>query len=339
MGNRARRARHVVVLAVALTGLGGVPAVASPAATSQDFGPIVITGVPRAPDRTKTPPERPTQKVVPLATIDTQVASGATAYVYSELRAYDADQANLIDNEIRCSGAGASNVVMGENVLPSTHSDPALRDIKIINRFLVTASTSGTLSCTLFLRTASTSSSVAKETVEGTLRFASTAVGGDVNGKAVQRSLPVGNLPVTSSTVAPVVTATLPAGYRTAAVIADVEYHRGPETSPESTVHHSRARFTLTVTTSGGANCASAPVARTEETVVRMVNHAAIPLYTKVPINPGCTEIHAEVTTTHLSGNPGTVGGAAPGLSDDTGENGSTPNHTSAMTHLFVVPS
>jgi hypothetical protein len=340
MRSRTQRAAYAATaLAVIVTGLGGVPAAASPASDIEDFGPIVITGVPKAPNLKATPPEKPTQKVVPLATVDPQMTAGDTAYVYSELRAYDADQANLIDNEIRCSGAGGSNVVMGENVLPSTSTDPARRDIKIINRFLVTASTTGTMHCTLYLRTASTSTSVAKETVEGTLRIASTSVGGDVNGQAIQRSLPVGNLPVTSTTVAPVVNATLPAGYQNLAVIADVEYHRGPEPTPDSPIHYSTARFTLTVTTSGGPNCASAPVAQTEETVVRGVNHAAIPLYTKVPINPGCTEVQAKVTTTHLGGNPGTVGGAAPGLTDETGVTGSTPNHTSAMTHLFVVPS
>ncbi|MET8850198.1 hypothetical protein [Amycolatopsis sp. NPDC004625] len=330
MKNRTKCAG--LALALTLTGLGGAPA---DAATSQDFGPVVVTGVPKAP----TPPAKATQKVVPLATIETQVAAGATAYVYSELRAYDADQANLIDNEIRCTGAGASNVVLGENVLPATHPDPALRDIKIINRFLVTATTSGALSCTLSLRTASTSAFEARETVSGTLRFASTSVGGDAAGTAIQRSLPPGNLPVTSATVAPVVTAGLPAGYRELAVIADVEFHRGPEPSPDSPIHYSTARFTLTATTSGGPDCASAPVAQTEETVVRGVNHAAIPLYTKVPVSPGCTQLSAKVTTTYVAGNPGSVGGAAAGLTDETGVSGSTPNHTSAMTHLFVVPS
>ncbi|MEV4050121.1 hypothetical protein AB0J55_02945 [Amycolatopsis sp. NPDC049688] len=330
MNNRTKCAG--LALALALTGLGGTPA---GAATSQDFGPVVVTGVPKAP----TPPAKATQKVVPLATIGTQLTAGATAYVYSELRAYDADQANLIDNEIRCTGAGASNVVLGENVLPATHPDPALRDIEIVNRFLVTATTSGALSCTLYLRTASTSAFEARETVSGTLRFASTAVGGDADGTAIQRSLPAGNLPVTSTTVAPVVTATLPAGYRELAVIADVEFHRGPEPTPDSPIHYSTARFTLTATTSGGPDCASAPAAQTEETVVRGANHAAIPLYTKVPVNPGCTQVSAKVTTTYVAGNPGSVGGAAAGLTDETGVSGSTPNHTSAMTHLFVVPS
>ncbi|WP_410644374.1 hypothetical protein [Amycolatopsis sp. lyj-346] len=322
-------------LALILTGIGGTPAGASPAEGPQDFGPVVVTGVPKS----ATPPARPTQKVVQLATIDTAISAGATAYVYSELRAYNADQPNLIDNEIRCTGAGRSNVVMGENVLPATHPNPALRDITIVNRFLVTATSSGKLTCVLYLRTNSTSAFEARETVAGTLRFASTAVGGDANGTAMQRSLPVGNLPVTTTVVAPVVTATLPAGYRQLAVIADVEFHRGPEPTPDSPIHYSTARFTLTATTSGGPACASAPVAQTEETVVRTVNHAAIPLYTKVAVNPGCTQVSAKVTTTYIAGNPGTVGGAAPGLTDETGEIGTTPNHTSAMTHLFVVPS
>lgn len=336
MNNHTRRTGLAAAVALVLTGIVGAPAVAGPASAAQNFGPLVVTGVPHAP---KEEGEKPTQKVVPLATIGTQVTAGATAYVYSELHAHDADQVNLIDNEIRCTGAGASNVVMGENVLPASYPDPARRDIRIVNRFLVTASKSGMLSCTLYLRTASTSPSDARETVDGTLKFASTAVGGDAGGTAMQRSLPVGNLLTTSSTVAPVVNATLPAGYHDLAVVADVEYHRGPEATPDSKIHYSTARFTLTVTTSGGPNCPSAPVAQTEETVPRNVNHAAIPLYTKVPVNPGCTQVSAKVTTTHVGGNPGFVGGAAPGLTDQTGVNGSMPNHTSAMTHLFVVPS
>ncbi|WP_410594271.1 hypothetical protein [Amycolatopsis sp. lyj-23] len=326
-----RSAAAAVVLALAGTAVAGTPAGASAA----EFGPVVVTGVPRAPESGV----KPVQKVVPLATVETQLAAGAIAYVYSELRAYDADQVNLIDNEIRCTGAGAENVVLGENVLPSDHPDPARRDITIVNRFLVTASRSGTLSCTLYLRTASTSTSEARETVEGSLRFASAAIGGDLTGAAVQQLLPEGNLPVTTTTVAPSITATLPAGTRELAVIADVEYHRGAEPTPDSKIHYSTARFTLTATTAGGPDCASAPVAQTEETVPRGVNHAAVPLYTKVPINPGCTRVSAKVTTTHLGGNPGSVGGAAPGLTDETGRTGSLPNHTSAMTHLFVVPS
>ncbi|WP_255947944.1 hypothetical protein [Streptomyces odontomachi] len=334
MKERARWRRLVASTTVALTALVGVLAGAGSvaAATSQDFGPTVITGIPAAPP-VGTPA---TQKVVPLATVTTSLTAGQTAYVYSQLRAYAADQVNLVDNEVRCSGAGSSNVVMGENVLPST-GDPAHQDITVVTRFLVSATTSGTLSCTLYLRTASTSSSVAKETVSGTLRFASTSVGEDSAGLAMQKSLPAGNIPVTTSVTTPVLDQTLPAGYSQLAVIADVEYHRcGVDSCPNN---FSTAKFTLTATTSGGTGCASAPAATTQESVPRGVNHAAIPLYTIVTLAPGCDQVHAQVTTTHVGGDTGSVGGAAPGLTDSTGQSGDTPNHTSAMTHLFIVPS
>ncbi|MPZ81689.1 MAG: hypothetical protein GEV28_15315 [Actinophytocola sp.] len=323
-------------IAVVMTGFVGVVADATSAAAtiSQDFGPVVITDVPPTP---RDPDLPATQKVVHLATVDTPMAAGSTAYVYSELRAYNADQVNLIDNEVRCAGAGASNVVMGENMLPPP-GDPAHRDIRIVTRFLVSATTSGTLTCKLYLRTASTSYEAGRETVEGTLRFASTSVGEDVNGLAVQKSLPVGNPAVISSITAPVIDRTLPSGYSRLAVIADVEYHRCAG-NPACAYGYSKARFTLTVTTSGGTGCASAPVAQTEETVATGVNHAAVPLYTIVPLGPGCTHVHAQVTTTHLAGDVGSVGGAAAGLTDSTGQSGSSPNHTSAMTHLFAVPS
>jgi hypothetical protein len=327
------KARLAAVAAVTMAALGVVDVGAASAAPNQDFGPVVITGVPKAPP-VGTPA---TQKVVPLATIETEVASGATAYVYSELHAYDADQVNLIDNEVRCSGAGASNVVMGENVLSPT-GDPAHTNITIVTRFLVSATTSGALTCTLYLRTASTSAFVAQETVSGNLRFASTSVGEDVNGVAIQKSLPAGDIPVPGTVTTPVVDRTLPAGYTKLAVIADVEYHRCASGYSCPTTW-SKARFTLTATTSGGTGCASAPVAQTEETVVRGVNHAAIPLYTTVTLKPGCTRVQAKVTTTHTGGDVGSIGAAAAGLTDATGQSGDTPNHTSAMTHIFAVPS
>ena len=319
---------------VVLAGFGGAVADAAPAgaSTAQDFGPIVVTGVPAAPP-VGTPAS---QKIVPLATIDTSLTAGSTAYVYSTLKAYDADQVNLIDNEVRCSGAGSSNLVMGENVLPAT-GDAAHRTITIVTRFLVTATTSGVLRCTQYLRTASTSSSVAQETVEGTLRFASTSVGGDAGRAAMQQSLPSGNVAVPSAATIPVLDRTLPAGYTKLAVIADVEYHRcGASECPEA---FSTARFALTATTSGGPGCDSATVAVSEETVARGVNHAAIPLYTTVMLRPGCTHVHAEVTTARVGGDVGSVGGAAVGLTDSSGRTGSLPNHTSVMTHLFAVPS
>lgn len=327
--------RCAVVLSAVAVVAGGTASGAQAAAPvkSTSFGPTVITEVPKAPDQTKG--EQPSQKVVPLGTISTELREGKTAYVYSTIDAFDADDTNLIDNEVRCSGASTASVVMGENVLNRTGTSP-LRKITVVTRFLVTARRSGTLSCTQYLRTASTGPNVSRETVKGEMRFASEDVVGDVNGVALQRSLKEATPPVTTSVTTPVLSGKIPAGMKQLAVAADVEYHRCRDTCTE------RVRFALTVTTSGGANCASAPVAQIERSLQRGINHLAVPLYTKVPIAPGCTDFQAKVTTTHLWGDPGKVGGPAPGLCDTSGLNNCPPpqkNHESAMTHIFAVPS
>ena len=328
-----KKSAIVVALATSLLGIGVSDTSATTATLRDDFGPTVVTGIPADP-----PDGVPaTQLVVPLATVDTPITAGTTAYVYSELRAYDAAHANLIDNEVRCTGAGASNVVMGENVLPAAGA-PVHKDITLVTRFLVSATVDGTLTCTLYRRTASTAPAVSRETVSGHLRFASTSVGEDVNGYAMQKSVPAGNFAVPGSLTTPVLDRTVPARYTKVAVIADVEYHRCAH-GPSCTANYSKARFRLTVTTSGGANCPSAPVAQIEESVPRGVNHAAIPLYTTVQLPTGCDTFHAKVTTSYLAGDVGTVGGAATGLTDETGQTGSSPNHTSVMTHIFAVPS
>jgi hypothetical protein len=315
----------VLAAVTVLTGVTAIAANAATSAKSASFGPAVITDIPKS--------SKPAiQKVVPLATIETSLPAGKTAYVYSTVTAYNADGVNLIDNEVRCSGAGKADVVMGENVQPAP---AAPSKVNVITRFLVKATTSGKLTCNQFLRTSSTSDHVARETVESTLRFASEDVVGDVNGAALQRSLPPGNTKVTTSATTPVLSGKIPAGLKELAVIADVEFHRCDANS-KCTV---RARFALTVTTSGGANCPSAPVAQIERTLQQGINHVAVPLYTKIPLKAGCTDFQAKVTTTHLAGDPGYVGGEATGLSDTTGPNGSEPNHGSAMTHMFAVPS
>jgi hypothetical protein len=325
--------RCAAVLAAVTVVAGGTAfeAQAATSAKSASFGPTVITDVPKAPDATKH--EKPTQKVVPLGTIETTIQAGTTAYVYSTVDAYDADDVNLIDNEVRCSGAGRSSVVMGENVFPRTSTSP-LRKLTVVTRFLVTAESSGELICNQFLRTGSTSPNVSRETVKSELRFASEDVTGDVNGVALQRSLKEGTPPVTTSVAAPVLSGKIPAGPKQLAVIADVEFHRC-STTPKCTV---KARFALTVTTSGGANCPSAPVAQIERTLQQGINHVAVPLYTKFPVKPGCTDFQAKVTTTHLAGDPGTIGGPAT-LPNGSGPINSTPAHESGMTHIFAVPS
>jgi hypothetical protein len=323
--------RCAAVLAAAAVVAGGtvVEAQAAPSAKSASFGPAVITDVPKDPEGS----DPAIQKVVPLGTIETSLQAGKTAYVYSTVTAYDAADVNLIDNEVRCSGAGTSDVVMGENVLPAPGA-PAR--VKIITRFLVKATTSGKLTCNQYLRTSSTSPNVSRETVQSEMRFASEDVAGDVNGAALQRSLPYDPTPepVTTSVTTPVLSGKIPAGKKELAVIADVEFHRcGGDC-------FTKARFALTVTTSGGANCPAAPVAQIERTMQQGVNHAAVPLYTKLPLKAGCTDFQAKVTTTHLAGDPGFVGGAARGLCNTTGPNNcEDDSHESAMTHIFAVPS
>ncbi|TWF76174.1 hypothetical protein FHX44_112062 [Pseudonocardia hierapolitana] len=329
--NLFRRCAAVLAVATVMAGGTAFEASATTSAKSDTFGPAVITDVPKAPDTTKG--EKPIQKVVALATIDTTLQAGRTAYVYSTVTASEADDVNLIDNEVRCSGAGKANVVMGENVMPRTSGSP-LSTITVVTRFLVKATTSGELTCNQYLRTASTSPNVSRETVKSELRFASEDVIGDVNGAALQRSLPPGNTPVTSSVTTPVLSGRIPAGLKELAVIADVEFHRC-NTASKCTV---KARFALSVSTSGGANCPSAPVAQIERTLQRGVNHAAVPLYTIVPLKAGCTDFQAKVTTTHLAGDPGSVGGEVK-LPDKTGPITSDPKHDSAMTHVFAVPS
>jgi hypothetical protein len=329
--------RCAAVLAAASMVAGGtaIEAQAATSAKSATFGPTVITDVPRDPED-----DAPaTQKVVPLGTIETSLQAGKTAYVYSTVTAYNAADVNLIDNEVRCSGAGRADVVMGENVQPAPATPST---VNIITRFLVTATSSGKLTCNQFLRTSSTSANVSRETVKSEMRFADEDVSGDVNGAALQRSLPYDPTPdlVTTSVTTPVLSGKIPAGKKELAVIADLEFHRcGGDCV-------TKARFALTVTTSGGANCPSAPVAQIERTMQRGVNHAAVPLYTKLPLKAGCTDFQAKVTTTNLGDKPpfkpGFVGGAAPGLCDTTGPNNCKDplkNHESAMTHIFAVPS
>ncbi|MFC5234945.1 hypothetical protein [Pseudonocardia zijingensis] len=319
------------MLAAVAVAAGGtaVEAQAAASAKSTSFGPAVITDVPKTPEKGDA-----TQKVVPLGTISTELRKGKTAYVYSTVTANNADHVNLIDNEVRCSGAGRADVVMGENVFPRNSGSP-LREITVVTRFLVTATSAGKLTCEQFLRTSSTSEFVSRETVRSEMRFASEDVIGDVNGVALQRSLPHGNTPVNPSATTPVLSGKIPAGLKQLAVIADVAYHRCNGCS-------ATVRFALDVKTSGGANCPSAPVARIERTVQPGINHLAVPLYTKFPLKAGCTDFKAQVTSTTVAGDPGNIGGAAPGLCDTTGLNNCRApqkNHESAMTHIFAVPS
>ncbi|HEX6360677.1 hypothetical protein [Actinophytocola sp.] len=324
--------RFVGLTAIAGAAFVGVAPPAS-AATSVVFGPQVITGIPAA--------SKKTHKVVPLGQIQAAVTAGQTAYVYSTLRAYDSAHVNLVDNEVRCAGAGSSNVVLGENIDPAANANPGRGDITIVNRFLVSATSTGTLTCTIYLRTTSLFETTSSLTVSGTLRFASLRVAEDANGLAMQTSLPNGNTVVADTVYTPILDRTIGSGHTQVAVIADVEYMSCYPTACGHSSTTSGTRFTLFANQmSGNTVCASAPAAQTSVTVSRQTHHKVVPLYTTVTLTPGCDRIYAYVRAEYVSGPTGAIQGQADNLTDETGASGTgLPEHDSAMTHIFAVPS
>ncbi|MEV8440584.1 hypothetical protein AB0425_24650 [Actinosynnema sp. NPDC051121] len=315
-----------LVVAVAMAVGVATPAEAE---TAKTFGPVAVTGVP--------PASAEIHKVQAMATIDAQVTAGQTAYVYSTLRAYGSAHVNLVDNEIRCTGAGSGNVVMGENIDPAGMANPGRGDITIVNRFLVSATSTGTLACTLYLRTSSLTDFTSSLTVSGTLRFASLQVAEDANGLAMQTSLPNGNTVVADTVYKPILDRTIAAGHSQVAVIADVEYMSCYPTTCEHSSTTSNALFTLYARQmNGNTVCANATPAQTSVAVSKQTHHKAVPLYTTITLVPGCDRIYAYVRADYLDGPTGAIQGQSNGLTDSTG---SAARHDSAMTHLFAVPS
>jgi hypothetical protein len=323
--------RFVAISAIAAATLVGASTPAS-AAESITFGPQLISGIPAAGEKI--------HKVQTLGRIDAEVTAGQTAYVYSTLRTNGSAHVNLVDNEVRCFGAGTQNVVLGENIDPAANANPGRGDITIVNRFLVTATSSGMLSCTIAVRAASLSPNRSSFTVSGTLRFASLDVAEDANGSAMQTLLPNGNTVVGGNVYTPVLDRVIGSGHEKVAVIADVEYMSCFPTACEHSSTTSGARFTLFVNQMNGDTvCASAPAAQTSVAVSRQTHHKVVPLYTTVTLAPGCDRIYAYVRGEYVDGPTGAIQGQANGLSDETGGSGSTAKHDSAMTHVFAVPS
>jgi hypothetical protein len=322
-------ARMMVLLVVGASAFAGISPAAD-ASTSGTFGPVLITGIPAA--------GQGFHKVDALHQISVEMVAEQTAYVYSTLRAYGSAHVNLIDNEVRCSGSGSSNVVLGENIDPASNPQPGRGDITIVNRFLVSATTTGTLTCTLYLRTASLADATSSVTVSGTLRFAATQVAEDRQGLAMQVSLPNGNTVVSDTVYTPILDRSIGSGFTKVTVIADVQYMSCYPTACGHSSETSGARFTLFVNQlDGGAVCASAPPAQTSVSVSRQTHHKAVPLYTEVVLAPGCDRIYAYVRAEHVQGRTGAIQGQANGLTDDDVPNSGT--HNSAMTHLFAIPS
>jgi len=335
------RRRLLVVVAFVATFAGSLILVA-PAAEAVTFAPRVITGIPAAPQEGETV----YQKVVRLETVTAQVTAGKTAYLYAKLDAYDSAHVNLVDNEVICSGAGSGSAVMGENIDPPTGREDR-QSISIITRLLVQATSSGTMTCSVYLRTISLTRNVSSMTVGGELKFAGTDIKEDASGEPIQVAQPAG-WPTTLEAGNPLYISTLdrtlPADYSQVAVIADTEFQScWPDDADRDgyadcgSSDTSTARFTLYVRLmNGGTVCASAPVARTDVTVTKQTHHKAVPLYTKVSRVPGCDRLYAYVKAEYLSGHTGGIQGTTPPLTDETPPD---PTHTSWMTHAFAVPS
>jgi hypothetical protein len=163
----------------------------------------------------------------------------------------------------------------------------------------------------------------------------------DANGQAMQTLLPNGNTVVGGTVYTPVLDRTIGSGHSEVAVIADMQYMSCYPVACEHSSTTSGARFTLFARQMNGDTvCASAPLAQTSVTVSRQTHHKAVPLYTTLTLAPGCDRIYAYVRTEYNSGPTGAIQGQANGLTDESGSSGTgLPEHNSAMTHIFAVPS
>lgn len=335
--------RHRLLAAVAFVAtFAGSLILVAPAAQAVTITPRVITAIPASPK----PGETVYQKVVKLETVTAQVTAGKTAYLYSKLNAYDSAHVNLVDNEVICSGAGSGSAVMGENIDPPTGRADR-QSISIITRLLVEATSSGTMTCGIYLRTASLTYNVSSMTVSGELKFAETDIKEDASGRPIQVAQPAG-WPTTLEAGKPLYISTLdrtlPTDYTEVAVIADTEFQScwpddadGDGNADCGSSDTSVARFTLYVRLmNGNTVCASAPIARTDATVTKQTHHKAIPLYTTLTRVPGCDRLYAYVKAEYLSGHTGGIQGTATNLTDETPPD---PKHSSWMTHAFAVPS
>lgn len=327
--------RLFAVSVIAATAFAGISA---PAGAADFFLPRLVGNVP--------PASANMQKVQKLHEITAQLEAGKTAYVYSELRAYQSQHVNMVDNEVRCSGAGKGDVVLGENIDPVGSAQPGRDDITIVNRFLVTATSAGELKCEIFVRTKSLTNNTSAFLVRGSLRFASLDVPEGGDGLAMQTHLPYGHIVVDK----PVETLNLHRslgaghGHSKVAVIADVQYMSCYPAACAHSSTASKARFTLVAKQMmGNFECASAPPAVVEVSVSRQTHHKAVPLYTIIDLKPNqfCNTVSAYVKAEYISPTPtGAIQGEAKNLTDETGSSGTgLPEHDSAMTHIFAVPS
>ncbi|MFC7619318.1 hypothetical protein [Microlunatus sp. GCM10028923] len=320
-----KRVWTMLALAVLVVTTFAGGAVTARAATAITYGPERLTGIPAI----------GTVMVHQIDAISLAMQVGQTAYVYSEMWASSAEQITLVDNEVNCSGAGVSNVVMGENIDQAGSPNTDRVRISIVTQFLVSATTTGTLTCRLYYRGHSLSPTGSALTLEGEFRFEDPSVGEDASGAAMQRSLPYGNIPVTDRVYTPILDATLTSSQTQVDVIAGMEFMSCDPGSCAHSSTRSDARFTLFVNQMNGDTvCRSATPAQLPVSVTRQTHHKAVLLHAKLSLAPGCRRLYAYVRTEYVAGPAGSIQGAAVNLPDADGSG----SHTSAMTHLFALP-
>lgn len=313
-------------------------------ATTVAYDPIRIWG-PRDGARTP-PPGVPDHNVVPLKSVSLSMAAGQTAYVVSVMVANGATETSLFDNEVRCflPDGTSKNMVIGENVYKAGSGHPDWEQRALTTRFLVQAPTAGTVTCTGYARVASQSLlDTYVQLASGSIAFADTSVDNDITGKAIQASVPNGNVPVDASTPTARVPATgtfeIPAGFKGLSIFGDTSYmvcHSSTCSKTQST-----AQFTLIVNQwkDGGVLCDTHAETTTIKSMSYWVHHHYIPLHLpNFPIrtDSGCLpRFNAYVRVDWKSGDSGAVHGTAVPLED---MRGSTGTHASDTSHIYVVP-
>jgi hypothetical protein len=315
-------------------------------ATSVTYVPTRIWG-PGADDRGTIPSGAPDHNVVALGSVSLSMAAGQTAYVVSTMLANGATQTSLFDNEVRCSlpGGTSKNMVIGENVYKAGSGQPDWEERALTTRYLVQAPTAGTVTCTGYARVASQSNDgTYVQLASGSLRFADSSVDNDVNGNAVQASVPRGLAKVDSANPTVRVPAIdqfeLASGPTKLSVFGDTEFVVCHSTTCGKT--ETRARFTLFVNqwkADGTTLCQTQYATPVIKTMSYWVHHHYIPLHLPdftIQTANGCApKFNAYVKVDWLSGETGAVQGVATPLEDSRG---STTTHSSDMSHAYVVP-
>ncbi|MET7280737.1 hypothetical protein ABZS29_21035 [Kribbella sp. NPDC005582] len=342
-----RRILALLTTAAIVAGSTTTAAAPAQAATSKDFVPQTIFAPHIA---EKNEPAVP-QNVVPVGSVDLEMAAGQTAWVLSVMHANDATQRSLFDNEIVCKlpDGTSKNAVIGQNVYERTHPAKEWTDVNLATRYLVQSPTAGKVTCTANVRSHSLMVGVdaTYRLVGGRIWIADQNVGNATDGKPLQQSPEVGSLAKVDSTsiarVPALDTFDLPAGYKTLSVFGETQYQICFSVPPcrNDQYGSSTAQFTLIINQwkLDGGLCQTSQTTSRTETYPYYVHHAYVPLNKgdfAISTAPGCIpRFNAYVRVDWKGGDTGGVQGGARGL-NDTFEG--TTTHRADMSHVFVIP-